>query len=80
MVTMLLISQTSMTIFVWIDMVVNATCIVLMYATYDKQYDMFTRENPVGARNCVVAGQAAFRYSPMRPWQRVDLMTRRGTT
>ena len=30
----------------------------------------------VGAEYCVVAGQAAFRYSLMRPWHRVDLMTR----
>ena len=32
---------------------------------------------PVGAEYCVVAGHAAFRYSWMSPWQRVDLMTRR---
>jgi len=31
----------------------------------------------VGAEYCVVAGQAAFRYSLMRPWQRVDFTTRR---
>ena len=31
---------------------------------------------PVGAEYCVVAGQAAFRYSLMRPWHRVDLMSR----
>ncbi len=30
---------------------------------------------PVGAEYCVVAGQAAFRYSWMSPSQRVDLMT-----
>jgi transposase-like protein len=33
----------------------------------------------VGARNSVVAGQAAFRYSLMRPSHRLDLMTRRGS-
>ena len=32
--------------------------------------------NGVGARNSVVAGQAAFRYSLMSPSHRVDLMTR----
>ena len=31
----------------------------------------------VGAEYCVVAGQAAFRYSWMSPSHRVDLMTRR---
>ena len=31
---------------------------------------------PVGAEYCVVAGQAAFRYSLMRPSHRVDLTTR----
>ncbi len=32
---------------------------------------------PVGADYCVVPGLAAFRYSLMRPWQRVDFTTRR---
>ena len=31
----------------------------------------------VGAEYCVVAGQAAFWYSLMRSWQRVDFATRR---
>jgi hypothetical protein len=33
----------------------------------------------VGARNSVVAGQAASRYSLMRPSHRLDLMTRGGS-
>ena len=31
--------------------------------------------DPVGARNSVVPGQAAFRYSLMSPSHRVDLIT-----
>jgi DNA invertase Pin-like site-specific DNA recombinase len=35
--------------------------------------------NRVGARNYVVAGQAAVRYSLMRPSHRLDLMTHGGS-
>lgn len=39
-------------------------------------FDVTVRDR-VGAKICVVAGQAALWYSLMRPWQRVDFATRR---